>query len=67
MKENLHVTGMHCSHCEAKVIKKLNSLSGVTACSASHEKELVEVDYDCAAISLETIKECIKSAGFKVS
>lgn len=37
MKKTLHITGMMCPHCEARVKKALEAVNGVEEAVASHQ------------------------------
>lgn len=60
----LKVEDMACSHCEHSINVALGKLSGIKEVNASIETKSVTVTYDQEVISLEKIKEIIKSEGY---
>jgi len=60
----IKVEGMHCNSCEMLITDELNETLGVKSSSASHEKGLVNVEYDEEDITLEKIKEVIRGEGY---
>ncbi|SFF92491.1 cation-translocating P-type ATPase [Prevotella sp. KH2C16] len=64
MKKTIPVIGMACASCSANVERKLNSLEGVREASVSLPGRSALVDYDPAAISLETMKKEINGIGY---
>jgi copper chaperone len=67
MKTEIHVSGMRCSSCEMLVSEALEELDGVEKASASHQKGIVEVEYDESKVDLESMKTVIGKQGFTVS
>lgn len=66
MKEiKIKVKGMHCSGCENRIKKVLESLDEVESVSASSSKGEVTVTLN-KEINLELIKEQIEDLGFEV-
>jgi len=63
---SLTVTGMKCGGCEANVTGKLKEMEGVSSVTASHEKNLVELEFDQAKTSLDAIKQTIADTGYTV-
>lgn len=68
MTENLalNVTGMKCGGCETNVKTALQKLNGVVSVHASFKDNRVEVAFDAAKVSVDSIKQAIKGAGFEV-
>lgn len=64
MKKTIPVIGMACSACSANVEKKLKELQGVKEASVSLPGRSALVEYDESIISLEKMKEEIRSIGF---
>ncbi|MBQ2507702.1 MAG: heavy metal translocating P-type ATPase [Bacteroidaceae bacterium] len=64
MKKTIPVIGMACSACSANVEKKLKELQGVKEASVSLPSRSALVEYDESIISLEKMKEEIRSIGF---
>lgn len=57
----LHVSGMHCAHCVAKVEKALKALG----CKAEVSLEEGKATVTCPeSLSAETIEEAVAKAGF---
>ena len=65
-KIELKVEGMTCGGCSSSVEKVLSAANGVSAVSASHEEDKVNVDFDPGVIDLSAIKSVIEEAGFDV-
>lgn len=63
----LDVKGMSCGHCVKAVEGSVGDLSGVTSVTVTLETGKVEVQYDPAMVSLETIKETIDDQGYEVN
>ena len=61
MKKTIPVIGMACSACSANVEKKLKELQGVKEASVSLPGRSALVEYDESIISLEKMKEEIRS------
>ncbi len=64
MKKTIPVIGMACSACSANVENKLKELPGVKEASVSLPGRSAFVEYDENIISLEKMKEEIRSIGF---
>ena len=64
MKKTIPVIGMACSACSANVENKLKELPGVKEASVSLPGRSALVEYDENIISLEKMKEEIRSIGF---
>lgn len=64
---NLQVTGMKCGGCENSVKGAVQACTGVSNVTASHKTGAVEVQYDDAQTSLDTIKRSIEAKGFGVA
>ncbi|MEJ7616192.1 MAG: heavy metal-associated domain-containing protein [Pyrinomonadaceae bacterium] len=60
------IDGMHCDKCAASVAKKLKATEGVQEAAVSFDTKEATVKYDDAKVSVEKLKETIKSTGFKV-
>ena len=63
---SLNVTGMKCGGCESTLTAKLLTDAGVTAVTASHQNNLVNVEYDQQLTNLDAIKKIIAAAGYNV-
>ena len=64
-KEKIVVNGMSCAHCEARVNAALEAVEGVKSSKASAKKNEVVVKFDETAVSLDTLKEAIRGAGYE--
>ena len=62
----LTVTGMKCGGCDKTVTDKLMAKDGVSAVTADHANDLVEVVFDEAVIEEDDLLDCIEEAGFTV-
>jgi copper chaperone len=60
----LKVNGMSCNHCVMSVEKALKEIGANGSVDLASKQ--VTVEYDDAAISLETIKEAIEEQGYDV-
>ncbi len=63
---SLTVTGMKCGGCESSVNEKVGALEGVIAVTPMHKENRVDVEFDDAKVSLDTITQTIIDAGFEV-
>ena len=66
MKKTLHVEGMMCGHCEARVKKALEALSEVSEAVVSHEAGTAIVTLS-ADVSDETLKKAVEDQDYKVT
>jgi copper chaperone len=62
----LKVDGMSCNHCVMTVTKALNDLPGVSSVAVDLAAKTVTVDYTHELVSIEKIKEEIKSLSYEV-
>lgn len=65
MEKVLKVEGMMCPHCEARVVKVISELPGVTNVTANHQSGLVAVTMT-EEISDATLTQAIEAQGYKV-
>ena len=63
----LNVIGMKCGGCESGITEKLFANDGVMAVTASHQNDLVDVEYDGQVTDLEAIKRIIVTAGYQIN
>lgn len=63
----LPVTGMTCGGCENAVKRAVGLLSGVTAVTASHRDNTVQVTFDPAVIAPAEIAGRIRALGYTVA
>ena len=66
MKKTLHVEGMMCGHCEARVKKALEALPGVTEAVVSHEAGTAIVTLS-AEVSDAELKKAVEDQDYKVT
>lgn len=64
--KTLDVKGMTCGHCKMSVEGALNGLEGVSAVEVDLNTGKVEVTYDEAKASLESMKEAVEDQGYDV-
>jgi copper ion binding protein len=64
MKKNIAIEGMSCAHCQGKVEKALNNITGVEA-KVDLKKKTATVKFD-GDVSDETLKNAVTDAGFTV-
>ena len=62
----LNVEGMMCAHCEARVKKALESVSGVIEAVADHNEGKVTVKTN-GSVSLEKLAKAVTDQGYKVN
>jgi copper chaperone CopZ len=53
-----------CGHCQQHISADLGKLAGVGKVSSSIDSKVVEVEYDPAQVSLESIKATLADAGY---
>ncbi len=59
----LHVEGMMCKHCQARVEQALTSISGVSKVSVSLEEKSATVE--CSQVSKDTLITAMQNAGYE--
>lgn len=60
----LKVKGMHCASCALVITKKLSAIPNVNSVSVNYGTEKVKIDYDEAAVSLDTMNQEINTLGY---
>ncbi|WP_150048007.1 MULTISPECIES: heavy-metal-associated domain-containing protein [Methylomonas] len=60
------VGGMKCGGCENTLTSALSAIDGVLAVKASHQEKKVEVEFDPAKLSIESLEDAIERAGFSI-
>jgi len=60
----LTVTGMTCHHCEARVVKALLALPGVTDAQADHDADACTVTFDPAQVELAELAATVTASGY---
>lgn len=63
----LHVDGMMCSHCEARVTKAVSELAGVQSTAVNLSDKTVTVTFDPAAVTAQQIRDAITEQGYDVA
>ncbi|MBQ2271509.1 MAG: heavy metal translocating P-type ATPase [Firmicutes bacterium] len=66
MERTMHITGMMCPHCEARVKKTLEGLEAVEAAEVSHEKGTAVVTLK-AEIANGELKKAVEDQGYDVT
>ncbi len=66
MEKTLKVSGMMCSHCEAKVEKALNAVEGVTGAKADRESGTASVTLS-AEVADEVLIKAVTDAGYEAA
>lgn len=66
MKKTMHITGMMCGHCEARVKKALEAVDGVDEALVSHEAgtAVVTLSKDVAD---EALKQAVEAQDYPVT
>lgn len=62
----LHVTGMTCASCVARIEKAVGDLPGVTRIIVNLASESARVDYDQSTTPLSEVKKTIRELGYEV-
>ncbi len=65
MEKTLHIEGMMCAHCEARVKKALEALDGVSEAAVSHESGTATVTLT-ADLSDDLLRSAVEAEGYKV-
>lgn len=66
MKKTLHVEGMMCGHCEARVKKALEALPEVSEAVVSHEAGTAIVTLT-GEVADDTLKKAVEDQDYKVT
>lgn len=66
MTKTMHITGMMCGHCEARVKKTLEAIKGVTEAVVSHEAGTAVVTMD-ADVADAVLKEAVEAQDYPVT
>lgn len=64
MKKIIHITGMSCKHCQARVEKALNTLEGTKA-KVDLKKNLATVSMRSEITDVQ-LREAVEDAGYEV-
>ncbi|WP_163102444.1 copper chaperone CopZ [Peribacillus alkalitolerans] len=65
-KALLSVQGMSCGHCVKAIEGSVGKLDGVKTVEVNLGEAKVNVEFDAAVVTLETIKETIDDQGYDV-
>ena len=66
MEKTMHITGMMCSHCEARVKKALEAVDGVTEAKVSHEAGTAVVTLS-KDVANDTLKQAVEAQDYPVT
>ena len=66
MKKTMHITGMMCGHCEARVKKALEAVDGVDEALVSHEAGTAVVTLS-KDVANETLKQAVEAQDYPVT
>jgi copper chaperone len=64
MPQTITVEGMSCGHCEETVEAALESLADVTAASADHETDAVDIE---GSAQTDDLLRAVEDAGYEAS
>lgn len=65
LQKTMHIEGMMCEHCEARVRKALEALDGVTGAEVSHEAGTAVVNMT-AEIDHQVLKDAVEAEDYQV-
>ena len=66
MKKTMHITGMMCGHCEARVKKTLEAIDGVTEAVVSHEAGTAVVTLS-KDVANDVLKQTVEAQDYPVT
>ena len=66
MKKTMHITGMMCGHCEARVKKALEAVDGVQEAKVSHEAGTAVVTLS-KDVANDTLKQAVEAQDYPVT
>lgn len=66
MTKTMHIEGMMCGHCEARVKKTLEGISGVKSAVVSHEKGTAIVELE-SNVDSSILKKAVEDQDYKVT
>ena len=66
MKKTMHIEGMMCQHCEARVKKALEALPDVAAAEVSHEAGTAVVELK-SPVADEKLKAAVEAEDYPVT
>ncbi|MEL4896790.1 heavy metal translocating P-type ATPase [Crocosphaera sp. Alani8] len=65
IQETLHLEGMGCAACAAKIEAVVNKVSGVKKCNVNYALERATVEYELKTTSIEEIQSKLTQAGYQ--
>ena len=65
MKKTLHIEGMMCAHCEARVKKALEAVNGVESAAVSHEQGTAVVTMS-TPVSDDALRQAVEAQDYRV-
>jgi copper chaperone CopZ len=63
----LHVRGMHCGNCQAKVERALKAVPGVYTAIVDLNDGEAEVDFDDDAVTTVQLTDAVRKAGYEAT
>jgi copper chaperone len=63
----LNVPSVSCDHCKAAIEKAVGGLDGIGVVEVDVAQKTVTVEFDDAAVSLESIEEAVSEEGYEVA
>jgi copper chaperone len=61
----LHVTGMTCGHCQAKVEQALKGIAGVYSAVVDLQDGEAEIDFNDDSVTTQQLVAAVEQAGYK--
>jgi copper chaperone CopZ len=61
----LHVTGMTCGHCQAKVEQALKGIAGVYSAVVDLQDGEAEIDFNDDSVTTQQLVAAVEGAGYK--
>lgn len=66
-KTTWHVSGMHCIHCEAAVVRAVSGLKGLREPRADYAHSTLSAQWDAQVLPLETLRARLQAEGYDLS
>jgi copper chaperone len=63
----ISVPDISCGHCKSSIEGAIGGLEGVSKVDVAIEAKTVDLDFDDAAVTLETIIDAIEGQGYEVA
>lgn len=64
-KEEIRITGLHCSGCADRVSNVLNELEGIRSADVSLDEKQAAITFDKDQVDFPQMKEAIEEAGYQ--